>query len=65
VHRSSVPPCAGSAPQAITAGIIRKFPAREGKFLLEELGAPDARTLLWRPSSGNFLTAINKEAGAA
>ena len=28
--------------------MIRKFLAREGKFLLEELGAPDARTLLRR-----------------
>jgi hypothetical protein len=27
---------------------IRKFLAREGKFLLEEFGAPDARTVLWR-----------------
>ena len=28
--------------------MIRKFLAREGKFLLEELGAPNFRTLLWR-----------------
>jgi hypothetical protein len=27
---------------------MRKFLNREGQFLLAELGAPDARTLLWR-----------------